>query len=75
VDKEKKTITLMGKEKSRTLHLQTDTKIEMAGKPATLADAKVGETVAGRVIKSPDGKELLVSLRIGPKPDDAGATE
>jgi len=68
VNREKMTITLVGKEKPRTLHLTSDTKIEKAGQPATLADATAGDSVAGRVLKSPDGRETLVSLRIGAKP-------
>lgn len=68
IDKEKKTLTIMGKDKSRTFYLDSKTKIVKDGKPATLEDAKVGEVIAGRVIKTNDGKEMLVSLRIGPKP-------
>lgn len=68
MDKEKKTLTIIGKEKSRTLYLQAKTKIEKNGKPATFEDAAIGEEIAGRVTKSSDGKEMLVSLRIGPKP-------
>ena len=68
VDKEKKTITILGKEKSRTLFLDDHTKIVKNEKAATLADAAVGEDVAGQLRKTADGKEMLVSLRIGPKP-------
>ena len=68
VDKEKKSITILGKEKSRTLFLDDQTKIVKNEKPATLADAAVGEHVAGQVRKTADGKEVLSSLRIGPKP-------
>jgi hypothetical protein len=73
VDKEKKTITLIGKERSRTLHLNDETKIQKLGKPATLEDAAVGEEVAGQLRKTTDGKETLVSLRIGPKVEEAKA--
>jgi hypothetical protein len=67
IDKEKKTITLMGKEKSRTLHLLASTKIVKAGKPATLDDATVGDEIGGQLLKSGDGREEIVSLRIGTK--------
>ncbi len=73
VDQEKKTITLMGKERSRTLHLNHETKIMLQGKPATLADAVVGQEVAGQLRKTDDGKETLVSLRIGPKVEEKKA--
>ncbi len=71
VDKEKKTITIMGKEKNRTLHLDDQTKIMKNEKAASLDDASVGEEVAGQVRKTDDGKEVLVSLRIGSKPAPA----
>jgi len=71
VDKEKKTVTIMGKEKSRTLHLDEKTKVVKNEKPATLEDAVVGEEVAGQLRKTDDGKELLVSLRLGAKPAPA----
>lgn len=68
VDKEMKTITIMGKEKNRTLHLDDQTKVVKNEKPASLADATVGEEIAGQLRKTADGKEVLVSLRLGPKP-------
>ncbi len=68
VDKEKKTITIMGKEKSRTLHLDAQTKVVKNEQPASLEDAAVGEEVAGQLRKTDDGREVLVSLRLGAKP-------
>lgn len=47
-----------------------ETKIVKAGKPATLADAVVGEEVGGAYRKSDDGKLQLVSLRLGAKSAD-----
>lgn len=75
VDKEQKTITLMGKEKSRTLHLDDKTKVMKNEKAATLEDAVVGEEVAGQLRKTDDGKEVLVSLRLGAKPAAAAKPE
>src|SRR4026209_743725 len=43
VDKAAKTVTLEGKEKTRTFHVTSETKIEKGGQPATLDDAKIGE--------------------------------
>ena len=69
VDKDKKTITVMGKEKARTFYVDGQTKITKHEKPATLNDAVMGEHVAGRVHKTDDGREVLVSLHLGAKPE------
>jgi hypothetical protein len=65
VDKQAKTVTV-GK---RTFHVTPDTRIMKAGKPATLEDATVGETVGGSYREGEDKKLNLVSLRIGPRPE------
>ncbi|HLA95331.1 MAG TPA: hypothetical protein VK612_06400 [Pyrinomonadaceae bacterium] len=67
VDKEAKTV----KVGERTFHVTPDTRIMKNAKPATLADATVGEVVGGSYRESDDKKLNLVSLRIGPKPDAA----
>ncbi len=69
LDKKAKSITLHGKEKSRTFYLTEKTKIEKNGKPATLEDAVVGEDVAGSILPDENGKLILNSLRLGPKPE------
>ncbi len=69
VDKKASSITLHGKEKSRTFYITAKTKIEKNGKPATLEDAVVGEPVAGSVLPDENGKLMLSSLRLGPKPE------
>jgi hypothetical protein len=71
VDKTAMTITLEGKEKKRTIHLTSQTRYMKAGKPATLDDAVVGEEVAGQIVKKAEGQEEAVSLRLGPKPEEA----
>jgi hypothetical protein len=68
LDTKAKSITLHGKEKSRTFYLTDKTKIEKNGKPATLEDAVVGEDVAGSTLPDENGKLMLNSLRLGPKP-------
>ena len=66
-DKTAQTITV-GKQ---TYNVTSRTRFMKDGKPATFDDAKVGEEVGGQARK--DGDKLnLVSLRIGPKPEDAG---
>ena len=67
VDKATKTI----KVRERTFHVTSDTKINKAGKPATLDDATVGEEVGISYREDADKKLNLVSLRIGTKPDAA----
>jgi len=68
-DKKAKSITLHGKEKSRTFYLTDKTKIVKNGKTATLEDAVVGEDVAGSILPDENGKLVLKSLRLGPKPE------
>jgi len=70
VDKSALTITLEGKEKKRTIHLTSQTRIVKAGKPATLNDAVSGEEVGGQLVRTGDGKEEAISLRLGPKPEE-----
>jgi hypothetical protein len=69
IDKIEKTITLAGKAKNRVFYLTSQTRITKAGKPATFDDAVVGEVVGGQARVKPDGKNELISLRIGPKPE------
>jgi Cu/Ag efflux protein CusF len=66
VDAAAKTITV-GK---RTFHVVEASKIQAAGKSATLADAKMGDQVGGQYRTTTDGKLEILSLRIGPKPDE-----
>lgn len=54
----------------RTIQITSDTKIVKAGKPATLADAAVGEEVGGQY-RTDNNKLIARSLRIGPKPEAA----
>lgn len=54
----------------RKFHVTTTTKFMKAGKPATFADATVGEEVGGAYYEE-DSKLQLASLRIGPKPVEA----
>jgi len=75
VDKNAKTITLEGKEKTRTFHVTSQTVIVKAGQPATLDDAKTGEEVGGSYIKTADDKMEVRKLRIGPKPETEKKTE
>jgi hypothetical protein len=64
VDKTAKTITV-GK---RIFHVTAETKLQKAGKPATLDDAVVGEAV-GIFYKDEGGKLMALTLRFGPQPE------
>ncbi len=64
VDKTAKTITIG----ETTIQITSETKLNKAGKPATLDDATVGEMVAGAYKKSEDGKLNATTVRIGSKP-------
>lgn len=64
VDKTAKTITV-GK---RIFHVTAETKLEKAGKPATLDDAVAGEAV-GISYKNEGGKLMALTLRFGPPPE------
>ncbi len=66
IDKDAKVITVG----ERKFHVTATTKFVKAGKPATLADAAVGDEVGGAYRESDSGKMELVSLRIGPKPEE-----
>jgi hypothetical protein len=63
VDKVTKTI-VVGK---RTFQITSETKIKKAGKPATLDDGVVGETVSGYVKPAADGKLTATTINFGPK--------
>ena len=63
IDKNAKTITV-GK---RTLQITSETKLQKADKPATVADGAVGEYVTGSYNKADDGKLLAHSVYFGGK--------
>jgi hypothetical protein len=74
VDQVNKTITLDQKTK-RTFQITSETKLMKDGKPATFADAVVGEDVAGRYYtNSADGTLIATTVRFGAKPKPAAAT-
>ncbi len=66
IDKPSKTVTLEGKEKSRTFQITSETKITKDKKPATLEDVIIGERVGGYARESTDGKLEVVTLNVLP---------
>lgn len=73
MDATAKSFTITGKEKTRTFLTTEMTKYTKAGQPGAFADLKVGEEVGGLVKKNKEGKEEVVSMRIGAKPADTKA--
>jgi len=67
VDQVNKTITLDEKTQ-RKLEVNSETKMMKDGKPATLNEAVVGDDIAGRYTKNPDGTMVANTLRFGAKP-------
>ena len=63
VDKDAMTLTVG----TRTFTITPETKIAKDGKPATLADAVVGENVGGAYKKGSDGKLNAVTVHLGLK--------
>jgi len=53
--------------KERVFEVTSETKITKDGKPAALADAKIGEAVGGRFRKE-GGKLIALVIRFGEKP-------
>jgi len=73
VDKTAKTVTLEGKEKSRTLQITSASKITKNGKPAVIDDMIVGQTVGGLARETATGKWEVVTLSIGAKSENEKA--
>lgn len=55
--------------KERVFEVTSQTKITKDGKPATLADAEIGQSVGGQFRKE-GGKQIALSIRFGDKPAD-----
>jgi hypothetical protein len=69
VDQTAKTITV-GK---TTVQITSETRFSKDGKPATLEDVTVGETISC-AYKTMDGKKDATMVRIGAKPETAKKT-
>jgi hypothetical protein len=67
VDKTTKSVTLDGREKSRTFQITSATKITKNGKPAVMDDVIAGQTVGGLAKETAPGKWEVVTLNIGGK--------
>lgn len=77
VDEADKSFTLQGREKSRTIKVTDETKIEKSGgAPATWSDVKADEEVRGAYWKKADGSMVAKKVTLGPKtPEEIAAAE
>jgi hypothetical protein len=79
VDEEKKTFTLVGKEKDRVFKVTESTRIHKSGEPMKLVDIKIGQRVGGLAKAAVDGEWEVATLNLGVKQgkdaEDAAPTE
>lgn len=68
VDTKAMTFTIAGKEKARTIAINSESRLTKDSKPATLGEVTPGDYVKGRAEKK-DGVEVLVKGAFGPKPE------
>lgn len=69
VDLEAQTFTLGGT-KDRVFKVTPQTETVKDGRPATLADARVGDEVGGLAQQQSDGSVVALKVRFGPKTED-----
>lgn len=75
VDKDAKTVSLAGKEKSRTFQITATSKIKKDGKAATLGEVTIGESVGGYALRTESGHPEVVTLNIGKASKGRDSTE
>jgi hypothetical protein len=71
VDKAGQTVSLKGKEKSRTFQLTSESKITKDGNPADIDQINVGESVGGLARENAAGQKEVLTLNVGAKPAKA----
>ena len=70
VDLEAKTLSLAGRQ-IRIFQVTAETKIKRDGEPATLKEARVGDTVGGYALRGEEGHPRVVTLNIqSPEPPE-----
>ena len=74
VDTAANTFTLAGTDKDRVFKTTAQTEIIRQGKPATLAEAVIGEEVGGLVERQSDGSAVALKVRFGPKTEEEKKT-
>jgi len=68
VNKQAYTITLQKKEGERVIKFDSKSKLEIDGKPAVLADVKVGSYAHGTLHKDSAGNEVITSAKFDKEP-------
>jgi hypothetical protein len=68
VNKQAYTISLQKKEGERVLRFDSKSKLEIEGKPAVLADVKVGSYAHGTLHKDSAGNEVITSAKFDKEP-------
>lgn len=68
VNKQAYTITLRKKEGERVIKFDSKSKLEIEGKPAVLADVKVGSYAHGTLHKDSAGNEVITSAKFDKEP-------
>lgn len=75
VDQKAKTISLKKKEGERVLKLGDKSELEINGKPATIADVKVGNYAHGTLNKDSSGAEIIKAAKFDKEPPQKGEPE
>jgi hypothetical protein len=75
VDQSAKTISLKKKEGERVLKIDSKTGLEINGKPAILADVKVGSYAHGKLHKDSNGAEVIMASKFDKEPPVKGAAK
>ena len=63
-----RTVSLVGRNSSRLVHLDGSSKLSRDGKDIALADVHTGDYLKGLVLKS-DGQETVIKASVGDKPE------
>ncbi len=63
VDPQARTVSLKKKKGERVLQLDAKSELQINGKPATLANVKVGDYAHGKLHKDASGKEVITSAK------------
>ncbi|MBL9174276.1 MAG: hypothetical protein JNL10_12130 [Verrucomicrobiales bacterium] len=74
VDASAGTVTLAGKKKDRVLHVNDQSLLERAGKPAAIGDIRPGDYARGLISRETNGKEVLLKATFGDTPAESAGS-
>lgn len=66
-DTQRRLIAIDGRERRRVILLNDATRVTRANQPSTLETAQPGEEIAGVCARDSQGREIAITLRLGPK--------